>query len=116
MRVDLPQCNFKNCKYCFDSNCTKKNEYERCEYRQQKADIEGYGHLDVILNTAVDVLAADIRSKEIKKFAEKIKDIDLYQCIEEYYKNAELCYEVRKDWFCEQIDNLVKEMTVSKNE
>ena len=55
-----------------------------------------------------------IRANAIKEFAEKLKSIDLYQCIEEYYKNAELCYEVRQDWFCEQIDNLVKEMAEKK--
>ena len=38
MRIDLPRCNFKNCRYCFDSNCIKKSEYERCEYRRLKAD------------------------------------------------------------------------------
>ena len=30
--------------------------------------------------------------------------------IEEYFENAELCYEARQDQFCEHIDNLVKEM------
>lgn len=38
MRIDLPRCNFKNCRYCFDSNCTKKTEYKRCEYRFAKSD------------------------------------------------------------------------------
>lgn len=33
MRIDLPLCNFKSCRYCLDGNCTKKPEYERCEYR-----------------------------------------------------------------------------------
>ena len=32
MRIDLPRCNFKNCKYCFDGNCTSKKQYERCDY------------------------------------------------------------------------------------
>lgn len=30
MRVDLPTCNFKNCKYNVDYNCTKPNEYKVC--------------------------------------------------------------------------------------
>lgn len=30
MRVDLPTCNFKNCKYNADYNCTKPNEYKVC--------------------------------------------------------------------------------------
>lgn len=33
MRIDLPLCSFKPCKYCFDGNCIKAPEYERCEYR-----------------------------------------------------------------------------------
>lgn len=38
MRIDLPRCNFKNCRYCFDSNCTKNTEYERCGFRLAKSD------------------------------------------------------------------------------
>lgn len=38
MGIDLPRCNFKNCRYCFDSNCIKNTEYERCEYRIAKAE------------------------------------------------------------------------------
>lgn len=37
MRIDLPTCGFKNCRYCFDGNCKSKLEYERCEYRDLKA-------------------------------------------------------------------------------
>lgn len=33
MRIDLPLCSFKLCKYCLDGNCIKKSEHERCEYR-----------------------------------------------------------------------------------
>lgn len=89
MRIDLPRCNFKNCRYCFDSNCTKKSEYERCEYQLAKAEA-------------------------IKEFAENIKDIDLYLYVEEHYKYAEFYCEVRQDWFSADIDNLVKEMTEDK--
>lgn len=32
MRIDLPLCNFKNCRYCFDGNCIEPNKGERCEY------------------------------------------------------------------------------------
>jgi hypothetical protein len=35
MRIDLPLCDFKNCRYFFDHNCTAKNGIkDRCEYRQ----------------------------------------------------------------------------------
>jgi len=30
MRIDLPCCSFKNCRYNHDHNCTKPNEYEFC--------------------------------------------------------------------------------------
>ena len=29
-RIGLPCCAFKNCRYQFDGNCTKPNEYEMC--------------------------------------------------------------------------------------
>lgn len=32
MRIDLPGCNFKYCKYCFDGNCTSKDKYDNCEF------------------------------------------------------------------------------------
>ena len=36
MRIDLPGCNFKNCRFSYDGNCTNKIEYDRCEYRLAK--------------------------------------------------------------------------------
>lgn len=43
MRIDLPQCNFKNCRFSFDGNCTNKIEYDRCEYRIEKELLEEGG-------------------------------------------------------------------------
>lgn len=40
MRIDLPCCGFKNCRYQFDGNCTNKKEYERCEYMELITDLE----------------------------------------------------------------------------
>ena len=40
MRLDLPQCNFKNCRFSFDGNCTNKIEYERCEYRLANDELD----------------------------------------------------------------------------
>ena len=31
MRIDLPCCGFKNCKYYFDGNCTDKVRYSDCQ-------------------------------------------------------------------------------------
>lgn len=36
MRIDLPYCNFKNCKYQLDGNCTDQLMYERCEFNRMK--------------------------------------------------------------------------------
>lgn len=43
MRIDLPTCGFKLCRYCFDGNCTKKVEYDRCEYREYKDSLQLHG-------------------------------------------------------------------------
>jgi hypothetical protein len=41
MRIDLPLCNFKNCRCSFDGNCTAgENGYQRCEYRLLNSEIE----------------------------------------------------------------------------
>ena len=32
MRIDLPTCNLKTCRYCFDGNCTDRKVRERCVY------------------------------------------------------------------------------------
>ena len=55
--------------------------------------------------------AKTARAEAIKEFAERLKGENLYEFIEEYYQNAELCYEVRHDLFTERIDTLAKEMT-----
>lgn len=39
MRIDLPQCNFKNCRFSFDGNCTNKIEYDSCEYRIEEDEL-----------------------------------------------------------------------------
>ena len=36
MRIDLPQCDFNNCKFYQDGNCVKISEYNRCAYRASK--------------------------------------------------------------------------------
>ncbi len=36
MRIDLPQCNLKTCRYSFDGNCTERELYERCDYASLK--------------------------------------------------------------------------------
>ena len=49
MRIDLPGCNIKTCCYCFDDNCTKPEQYERCDYGIMKEKYEyHYDHTDCI--------------------------------------------------------------------
>lgn len=119
-----------NCRYCsYEKPCNiGRSDMQKDALDliiRQKAEIERLNHIRAELSKEIDKLRDMVAQNEgvlpryeqlikteaIKKFAERMKGIDLYQCIEEYYKNAELCYEVRQDWFCEQIDNLVKEMT-----
>lgn len=40
---------------------------------KQQAEIEEYKHLEVVLNTAVDILAQDLKSKAMKEFLAQIK-------------------------------------------
>lgn len=60
---------------------------------------------------AVEVALVETRAEAIKEFAERLKETNLYEFIEEYFDNAELCYEVRSDLFNDFVDNLVKETT-----
>ena len=36
MRIDLPLCNLKTCRYSFDGNCTRKDKYAWCEHTLAK--------------------------------------------------------------------------------
>lgn len=32
MRIDLPLCSFKNCRYNFDGNCESREKKDKCEF------------------------------------------------------------------------------------
>ena len=36
MRIDLPQCDFSDCRRRFDGNCNSKEAYRYCKYRQMR--------------------------------------------------------------------------------
>lgn len=36
MRIDLPQCDFSNCRRRFDGNCNSKEAFRYCPYQQLK--------------------------------------------------------------------------------
>lgn len=44
MRIDLPQCDFLNCRRRFDGNCNSKEAFRNCQYQRLK------------LNKTVDVV------------------------------------------------------------
>lgn len=40
MRIDLPPCGFKQCRFQSDGNCLYKSEYDRCEHRRMRDALE----------------------------------------------------------------------------
>lgn len=40
MRIDLPLCSFKDCRYNFDGNCKDKGRKEKCEFDVYKKAVE----------------------------------------------------------------------------
>ena len=51
MRIDLPRCNFKNCRWCFDSNCVKPEKREYCDFVEQQEKIAELSSALVALDT-----------------------------------------------------------------
>lgn len=49
MRIDLPLCDFQNCRKRFDGNCTDSH-YEICEYKMLKEDADKYRWHDLRKN------------------------------------------------------------------
>lgn len=39
MRIDLPQCDLKDCRRCFDGNCNSKEAFRYCQYQQLKTKV-----------------------------------------------------------------------------
>ena len=88
------------------------------EISSQQAEIERLNKEIQITKDAYTMLQTKIeiiKSEAIKEFAERVKETNLYEFIEGYFENAELCYEVRHDQFYEHINNLVKEMESENN-
>lgn len=36
MRMNLPGCDFKNCRFFSDGNCSSKEKYSNCDYQWKK--------------------------------------------------------------------------------
>lgn len=39
MLMEKPQCNFQNCRYCFDGNCYSADKYENCKLTDLHCEI-----------------------------------------------------------------------------
>ena len=39
MLMEKPQCNFQNCRYCFDGNCRSAEKYENCKLTDLHCEI-----------------------------------------------------------------------------
>lgn len=64
MLIDKPLCNFKNCRYCFDGNCTSADKYENCKLTDLGYEI---AKLNVDLDNAKSEVAREI-FEEINAF------------------------------------------------
>ena len=105
--LNMEKC-FGVCPY--DGECAGKFMQDALSLiTRQKEEIERLKNRDLQVEV-LEKLEREIKAAAIKEFAEKVKETSLYEFIEEYFENAELCYEARQDQFCEHIDNLVKEM------
>lgn len=64
MRIDLPFCNLKTCRYCSDGNCRDKNRYDGCDYARLK-DTEENSQMDKIMQIKQEMasLGWDIEEK-----------------------------------------------------
>lgn len=120
MRIDLPGCSFKNCKYCSDCNCTNQNKYETCDYRVLKdefvsgqlalqKEIEKLDALLVCKNKVIHGLEKSFENAydgAIKEFAELVdKDIEekLSDSIKEQNPHLYLIHKIVKDRLKEMV-------------
>lgn len=37
MRIELPQCDFSDCRRRFDGNCRSKEDFKNCQYQQLRS-------------------------------------------------------------------------------
>ena len=83
MRIDLPLCNFKNCRYSFDGNCTRQDRYVWCEYRLVKNN--AFKTLAEILKRKSQLVAPYVYAEPYRAVA--VDDID--EVIKEITKESE---------------------------
>ena len=97
MLIDKPQCNFKNCRYCFDGNCVNASRYENCTMTDLHSEI---ARLRVDLDNA--------KADTVRKMQERLKS-RMKDCCR-YISNSREYFIVGE----ELIDQIAKEMLEDK--
>ena len=106
MRIDLPSCRFKHCKYCSDCGCINQNRYDTCDFRAAKEEVEV---LNAIIKKDCGMLPnyeAYLGNKVRKEFAELVdKDIEekLSNSIKEQNPDLYLIHKIVKDRLKEMV-------------
>lgn len=83
MRIDLPLCNLKNCRYSFDGNCTRKDKYDWCEYTLAKKN--AFKALAETLKSKSQLVAPSVYAIPYRAVA--VEDID--KIVKEMTKESE---------------------------
>lgn len=81
MRIDLPGCGFKDCKYNFDCNCKDRNKYEKCEYKSLHNTIPydcDYNRIKELIKADKDgrCIILGTKNKESEVICELVKTLD----------------------------------------
>lgn len=75
MRIDLPTCGLKTCKYCFDGNCVDKRSYDRCEFTLLK-------NKTLSVDAVLAVRCRECKHGKLDFFADNgTTHIESYKCI-----------------------------------
>lgn len=86
------------------------------ENNRQKAEFERLQNNYANMAKHCLILIQENTNNVIKEFAEKIKEIDGNEFIEEWYESADICYAFNNDEFKAFIDKLVEEEWVRIDE
>ena len=87
MRIDSPQCTFRNCKYYFDGNCTNQLPYgyEHCEFNRMKDRLQ----IDPSGTDKIDELEEAAEYTSPIRYGKWRNEIHDYRGV--YFKQCSIC-------------------------
>lgn len=94
MRIDLPCCNFKRCKYYLDGNCIDKSKYESCEKNGTEKYINWLENMTILLAKCYqqthDMLLEKAKNKETDAYFSMptVEGIDFVFAVDKISKKA----------------------------